>query len=431
MTQYRFRNFLSLGLAAAIAAPLSAQEAPDEPDPEAKAAIEAQGFRLPPQLRQVAYRDANPWVLHTNVRLNEGDSSVTFGGLGAIPFRSNVPGADLPDVPVRLYDDGAVGLDAPRDNEVDDDGNQTSPPGGRYQTFDEDGNVTGDFLSYTPGVTRDWAYQNQEQFANGTISMNSFSTESTGASIARDAETSGLGFELAVSRRLIQLGRKLEIGLSGAVGFSDFNASTTSTISADLIRLTDVYQISGTPPDAPYQAPSFIPQTIIGPDGLPFPTGNSTENTVPLQQLTADRRFETVPDGATVNGAWGLDGAYYSFRFGPEVRGHLTQRIAFTAGAGVLGAVVGSDFSVAEALVLEDYQTFGNVSFISTDTITELVFGYYAEIALEYWITQRTGLFFGAAIESIDDFNHVFGGRTASVMLGDSTVVRIGVIHRF
>jgi len=430
MTQHRFHSLLTLGLSALLALPVAAQET-TEADDATRAEIEAQGFRIPPQLRQVAYRDANPWVLHTNVRINEGDSSVSFGGLGAIPFNVEAPGADQPDVDVRLYDDGFAALDAPRPDELDEAGNQITPPGGRYQTFDEEGNLTGDFLAYTPGLTREWAFGNDSQFSNGTIALNSFSTVSNGANFQRDAESSGFGFELAVSRRIMQLGRRVELSLSAAVGLSDFNATTSNRINADLVTLTDVYQVFGTPGPTPYQAPFLDNLTVIGPDGLPTPTGITNETTAPLQQVTQDRTYTTTPGAATVDGTWGLDGAYYSFRVGPEFRGHFTERLAFVAGAGILGAVVGSDFSVNEQLVLENYNTFVNVGFRRTDTITEVVFGYYAEVSFEYWITQRTGLFFGAALESIDDFNHVFGGRTASVMLGESTIVRVGVVHRF
>ncbi len=430
MTAIRFPRLFSILATTFLVTPVWAQEAPEEPDAAAKAAVEAQGFRLPPQLRQIAYRDANPWVLHTNVRVGEGDSNVTFGGLGAIPFRNDVPGADQVDAPLRVYDDGAVGLDEPRADELDADGNQTSTPGGTYDVFDDDGNLLGTFVSYTPGLTRNWAYQNEEQAGDGTISLNQFSTQSTGAAFQREAESSGIGFEMAVSRRIMKLGRKAELNFSAAVGLSDFSASTSSTITADLVQLTDVYQISGDIPDAPFQGPSIVDLTINGPDGNPVAIGD-LETTVPLQQITPDRRFTTVPDGATVLGSWAIDGAYYSFRLGPEVRGHVTERIAFSAGAGLLGAVIGSDFSVSEALVLEDYLTSGTVGIQATDSMTELVLGYYAEASIEYWLTQRTGLFLGAVLESIDDFNQQFGGRTASVMLGEALVVRFGIVHRF
>jgi hypothetical protein len=429
MTKHRIPRLSLLGLGLALALPALAQEKPQEPDEATKAAVEAQGFRLPPQLRQIAYRDANPWVLHTNVRMGSADSTITFGGIGNIAPNTPIPGADQTDVAERQYDDGRVVLDSPRDNEVDEDGNQTSQPGGRYQTNDDAGNLDGDYLSYTPGQTREWGFSNQEQYANGFISMNQFSTQAQNVSFSRDAESSGVGFEMSVSRRLLKIGRKMELGFSGSVGFSDISGLTSEQFTADLIRLTDTYQLLGDAPTAPYGAPVF--GILSDPDiGIIIP-GGEYELTVPLQQITPDRTVTTIPDGATVSGNWAIDGAYYSFRVGPELRGHLTEKIAFTVGAGLLGALVGTDFTAVEELQLEDYTLQQAVRFAATDSMTEVLVGYYAEITAEYWITQRTGFFLGAVIESLDDFVQTVGSRTATVAVGEALVFRVGIIHRF
>lgn len=428
MTFTRRICLLSAAAFAAGASSIVAQETPAEPDPEAKAQIEAQGFRLPPQLRQVKYRDANPWVLHTNVRLGSADSAVSFGGLGTIDPATFIPGADQTDFPVRLYDDGRVVLDELRANEVDDNGNQTSTPGGRYTVRDDDGDLVGDYLSYTPGQTRSWSFGRDEQVQNGAIAMNQYSTQSTGAGFSAVGESSGLGFEMAVSRRILRLGEKMELGFSGAIGLSDFNASTSQRFSADLITMTDLYEIYGNVPTPPYDAPQV--DVLTDPDTGTIVPGGQLEVTVPLQQITPNRTFDLAPNGAAIDGSWSIDGAYYSIRLGPELRGHLTERIAFTLGAGVLGAFVGSDFSATEALDL-DFPTTTRIQFQNTDSITELLVGYYAEASIEYWITQRTGFFLGAVIESMDDFVQNFAGRTATVTLSDATLVRFGIIHRF
>lgn len=428
MTFTRFPRILAVSLLTAVTVPAIAQETPDEPDPEAKAQIEAQGFRLPPQLRQVQYRDANPWVLHTNVRVGSADSVVSFGGLGTIDPSRAIPGADQTDFEARLYDDGRVVLDSPRGDEVDANGNQTSTPGGRYTVNDADGDLIGDFLAYTPGQTRVWTYGRDEQINNGTVAMNQYSTQSSGIGFQREGESSGLGFEMAVSKRVMRIGQKMELGLSGAIGLSDFEASTAQRIAADLITMTDIYEVFGTVPAAPYDAPSSGPLTDPS-TGLIVPNGQF-ETTVPLQQITPNRTFVTTPNGAAIDGSWSIEGAYYSMRFGPELRGHLTERIAFTVGAGVLGAFVGSDFSVSEVLDLDD-TIFTTVGFVATDSVSELLIGYYAEASIEFWLTQRTGLFLGAVLESMDNFVQNFAGRTANVTLSDATLIRFGVIHRF
>lgn len=429
-----FTNFISriplFGLSVLLAAPLAAQqvEVPEEPDPEAKAAAEAQGFRLPPQLRRVDYRDANPWVLHANVRYSQTESAVQFGGLGAIPSSRNIPGADQTDFALRQYDDGGVALDSPRTDETDANGNQTSTPGGRYQVTNDDGDIIGDYLAYTPGQTRDWAFLDDSQIVNGQLHLNTFSTESSGANFSRDAEGSGLGMEFGVSKRILKFGRKTDLSFSATVGISDFEARAADRITANLITLTDVYNVLGTPPAASYLAPDF--ELLFDDIGNEVP-GDGREVTVPLQQLTPDRRITNTPNGANVEGVWEIKGAYYSIRLGPEIRSHITEKLAFTAGAGFLGVYVGSDFSVTETLDLDGYPTFRTIQVNDTENLTDLIAGFYAEATIEYWITQRTGFFVGATFESVDDFVQTFGGRTASVLLGDATVVRFGIIHRF
>lgn len=413
-----------------MVAPLAAQqvEVPEEPDPEAKAKAEAQGFRLPPQLRRIDYRDANPWVLHANVRYSQTESAVKFGGLGGIPSTRNIPGADQTDFGLRQYDDGGVALDAPRENEVDANGNQTSTPGGRYEDTDENGDVIGDYLSYTPGQTRDWAFLNDSQVVNGRLSLNTFATESAGTNFTRDAEGSGLGMELGVSKRLLKFGRKTELSFSASVGISDFESRVAERITANLITLTDVYNILGTTPIASYLAPDF--EDLFDDVGNVI-VGGGKEITVPLQQITPDRTVTTTPNGANVEGVWDISGSYYSIRIGPEIRSHLSEKLAFTAGAGFLGVYVGSDFTVSEILDLDGYPTFATIGVSQTENMRDLIAGFYAEATVEYWITQRTGFFLGATFESVDDFVQTLGGRTASVLLGDATVVRFGIIHRF
>lgn len=428
MTFTRHFRLTCVALLASTAATLVAQEAPAEPDPEAKAQIEAQGFRLPPQLRQVRYRDANPWVLHTNVRLGSADSSVSFGGLGTIPPANFIPGADQTEFGTRNYDDGRVGLDVPRPNESDENGNQTSTPGGRYTIENDEGTIIGDFLSYTPGQTRLWTYGSEDQVVGNSIAMNQYSTQSTGAGFGAEGDSSGLGFEMAVSRRILPIGRNMELALSGAIGLSDFNASTSQRFTADLITMTDLYEVYGAIPTPPYQGPSTGPLT--NPDTGTIVPGGQLETTVPLQQITPNRTFTTAANGANIEGDWSIDGAYYSMRLGPELRGHLTERIAFTVGAGVMGAFVGSDFTATEFLDL-DIPTLNTIVYNRTDSMSELLVGYYAEVSIEFWFTQRTGLFFGAVLESMDDYVQEFAGRSASVVLSDATLIRFGVIHRF
>ncbi|WP_221028808.1 hypothetical protein [Actomonas aquatica] len=419
-------RILAIGLTASILATPSFAQATEE-DETANVEVPP-GFVLPPRLRQIAFRDANPWTFHVSARFNTGKPSIEFGNLGNVPGRQ-IPGADVTDVS-RAYDDGAVVLDGPRTNEVDDDGNQTSTPGGRYQVPVEgqDG-VYLDLLAYTPGQTRTWAYAHDSQnLGNGRIAMSAFSAESTGASYEMEHDGGSLGFEMSVGRRLFKLGPKTEIGFSGSIGITDVTAEREERVVSNLIKLTDIYQVYGAVPDAFYQAPTF--EDLFDDIGNAI-VENGVETTVPLQQITADRTITVTPNGAFVDGSYKVKGAYYSIRLGPEIRTHLSEKLAVHAGVGFIGAYVGSDFTVNEVLDMSGYEVASTISVSESNEYKELITGFYGELNIEYWLSPRTSIFLGGVYESLDDFVQNLGGRTASIVLGNNLIVRVGIITRF
>jgi hypothetical protein len=421
MSYQNFTRFIVLGLAAAISVPsVSAQTVEDE-----EPVVEAPpGFILPPRLRQIAYRDGNPWTFQVNARLNQGGSDVSFAGLGEVPSIRNLPGADVLDAPIRGYDDGVVNTDAPRANEKDANGNVISTPGGRYAA----GDPAGDYLSYTPGQTRSWAILSGDQITPNGVAMNAYSATSNGAQLAGSDDSGALGFEMAVSRRVFKLSEKTEINFSASVGLNDIKSKAAGRVTANLIKLTDLYALYGTLPDAPYQAPTA--EDLFNSDGAVILEGG-LETTVPLQQITADRTITTIPNGAQVDGEWGIKGGYFSFRLGPQIRSHLTERLAVSAGFGLVGAYVGSDFEVSETLDTTGFNTIESISVTRNVNHSELVVGYYGDLAIEFWVTPRTAFFLGMAYEALDTYVQTVGGRTASVELGDNMVLRVGITTRF
>lgn len=425
MSYPKFTRLLVVGLAVAISAPLtSAQEVVEEAqDVEAPP-----GFILPPRLRQIAYRDGNPWTFRVNTRLNQGGADVSFAGLGEVASIRNLPGADVTDFPSRGYDDGFVALDSPRADEKDANGNVFSTPGGRYAAL-VNGVSQGDYLAYTPGQTRVWAIASGDQITANGVEMSSYAASSQGAQLGGSDDSGGLGFEMAVSRRIFKVSEKTEINLSANVGLNDIKSAASGRVTSDLIKLTDVYQLFGTLPlDEPYQAPSA--EDLFNSDGA-LVLANGLETTVPLQQLTPDRRFSTVTGGAQVDGDWEIKGAYYSFRVGPQIRSHLTERFSLYAGAGIVGAYVGTDFEVNESLDVTDLNVIEPITATAIVNHSELLIGYYGEIAAEFWFTPRTAIFFGAVYESLDNYVQLVGGRSASINLGQNLVVQFGITTRF
>ena len=101
------------------------------------------------------------------------------------------------------------------------------------------------------------------------------------------------------------------------------------------------------------------------------------------------------------------------------------------AGFGFVGAYVGTDFSVTESLDVSDLIVIGPIGVTASDEYKDFIAGFYGEINVEYWLTPRTAFFFGGVYESLDDFVQSLGGRTATIVLGNNLIVRVGFITRF
>lgn len=388
-----------------------------------------------PQL-PVQLRVNNPWTFSFGLRHTAGGGDVTFSNLGAIA-PSQAVGPNNTDRMTRVYDDGAVILDASRTARPSEANAQFSEDGLRYAERYESnlaGQATtyawrGDYLAFQESQTRRWAYDNASQLTgDGRVAFHAYSSTSAGAQA--EAEGSGSpGFEMALARRIGRLGERAEWGLSVSFGLADIRAKTSGRIAANLVTLTDYYSLLGaTAPAAPYNAPTFV--DILDAQGN-VQLAQGRETTVPLgQSPLAGQRTETVsPGAATIDGNWEMKGAYFVSRIGPTVRFRLTQRIAVVAGAGFAGAFAGTDFRSDETLVFTDGRS--SVRRQEEDEESKFLPGFYGEVAAEYWFNNRTGLYVGAAYESFGDYEQTLGGRTAKVDIGSGIAARVGLVTRF
>lgn len=383
----------------------------------------------PQSALRLQFLERSPWTVSAGLRMSMQGAEVKFGELGNIGFRTAVP--ELSDEPVeRIYDNGVIRVDAPRSDEKDAEGNVFSTPGGRYQarTVDQEGNESfiGDFVAFTPGRTRLWTYRSDSQLQpDNRMAMNLFRTESAGATAAAEGDAS-LGVEINVARRLRRLGPRAELGLSATFGLNDINAGTSGVVTADLVTLTDFYRVYGTPPPAPYTAPSVA--DLLDEEG-DVVLANGLETTVPLDQVPIERTFATTPDGTTVVGSWKINGAYYIVRVGPTLRWFITDRLALSLDAGLAGAFVGTNFEVTETFDVEDLAS--PVTTTEEDDETAFLGGFYAGGSIEYWMTNRTNAHAGAAYESLGNYQQSVNGRTAEIDIGSTVTVRFGLTTRF
>jgi hypothetical protein len=422
------------------------------------------------RLEALARENAEIYVPKSHVtigfRMLNSGGMVKFGNLGTVAFDSIVaPRSD--GIVARVYDNGAVHTDSPRLGERDENNVQTSIPGGRYPTLsagtvnvtDANGNVigtedtliqTGDFLAYTPGLTRNWGYGASSQVtADGRIAMSTYSSTSEGGAAAKKEGISA-GLEMQFIRTFSRSTDRLQWGVMTGISLNGINSKTTGTVTSTLNIRTDYYSLNGqaAPPlpitnvtDAngnvtgttigQFTAPTYVDYTAS--NGAVIQT-NGLETTVPLAAVPDGSTVATtIPGGIVVKGLWKIKGAYFMVRLGPSLRMQVTERLGLNASLGIAGAYVGSTYSVNESFEVPDVPgvLVGAIVGTETTTATKFIGGYFADMNLEWAANERTGLFGGITAQKLGNYNQSVGGRTANVDIGGAVGLRAGVSIRF
>ena len=391
------------------------------------------------------------------VRLLGSGAKTHFGSLGNVPLdlQNGTPAAASAGTILRVYNNGYVDVDSPRLNEVDSNGAQISPPGGRYTVVttanvtDADGNVTGttstvtgDFVSYTPGLTRLWSYIGNSQATTrpGYIAMSTYAATSDGGFKDAKQKASG-GIELQASHVLGKLSKRTEWSLLGGISLNSINDKAKGDVSATLHTATDYYSLNGLPAPAlpsstdsttnvttttAYIAPSYVDLNVS--DGSVVTNG--FETTTPLSSSINSSSTSDVVGGTTVHGIWQVKGAYFLIKVGPSVRTQLTERFAINGSIGVAGAYAGTRYSADEAFTIPD-SGGGTVAKSEASTASKFLGGFYADMNLEWTANERTGLFGGLTAQKVGAYDQVVGGRSAHIDIGSTVGVRGGVTFKF
>ncbi|MDB6167134.1 MAG: hypothetical protein JWQ83_2274 [Lacunisphaera sp.] len=412
------------------------------------------------RLESLARANAEVYTPKTSVtvgfRMLGQGAKTHFGSLGNVPSNLTVPPAPASDgVVVRSYNNGYVDLDAPRPSEVDSNGVQTSTPGGRYtvqtttNVTDADGNVigttstvTGDFVSYTPGLTRYWSYigNSQATAKPGYIAMSSYTATSDGGFKDAKQKTSG-GIELQASHVMGRLSKRTEWSLLTGISLNSINDKANGDVAATLHTTTDFYSLNGQPApvlpsttDATTGVTTFT--AYVGPSfaDLPLPDGTAVtggfETTAPITTTASSSSSSAVVGGTTVHGVWQVKGAYFLIKLGPSIRTQLTERFGINGSVGVAGAYAGSRYTANETFDIPDGNG-GTVATSQESTASKFLGGFYADLNLEWAANERTGLFGGLTAQKIGAYDQVVEGRTARIDIGTTVGIRGGVTIKF
>jgi len=403
------------------------------------------------RLEALARASAEWYVPQTTVqvgfRILSSGANVSFRNLGIIGYHQSAI-AYTEGAVTRVYDNGQVTKDSLRSTEMDSDGNQTSNPGGRYKTYianidPSDPDVTkqiftqnGDYLSYTPGLTRSWSYGTAAQTATpGYVSFSSYAASTDGSSLAHKQGPSG-GIDFQVSRSLSRASQRLQWGLIAGISLNDINSKIAGAVSATLRTTTDYFSLNGlTATPLPESGAASNPTY----NALYDASGNllsslGLETTVPLSAVpdaSLSGKETTAVGGATVTGRWQLKGSYFMVRVGPSLHTQLTEHLGVSASAGIAGAYAGTHYTAFESMQIPDLPADQTLSVTEESDTSKFLGGYFADLNFDWAANERTGLFGGITAQKFDGYDQTLGGRTARVDLGNSVGLRGGISIKF
>jgi hypothetical protein len=344
---------------------------------------------------------------------NISGPKTSFSGKGKLSTDA-LSGTTTSTVENRIYHDGSISIDA-RTTVVDNgDGTSSTVP------------VPND------GKTNTWSYASDKQLtADGYLAFHTYSAEITDTNIrSRDANRSS-GVELGVAYDMGKAFKRFDWSIIAGVSMNDIASSMNDTVQARLTTVTDTYNLFGQlPPAAPYSAPSSVTTTVTNSDGTT--SSDTADTTTLIGNKPVDRSTTTTTDSTSVRNRWKLRGAYFTMRAGPALSMQFTSRFRATVSAGLAVVYAGTTYSVVEAFTPD---TGAEISDSATDDTSKFLIGYYADAALQFDATERTGFYVGAVYQANGSYEQAISSANANyatkIDLNGLTGLRAGMTFRF
>jgi hypothetical protein len=306
----------------------------------------------------------------------------TYSGQGSIP--SPVDPGNNPFIAnvSRTYLDGAVLPDA-RTVLTSNGVGQNSPTG-----------IAPD------GRTNSWSYDFPAQLdLNGNIDFHTYAGTVTDTSLHNVTGLPTEGLELVLDKDMGKVGKHMKWSFTAGFSISDIHAGTFATVPTTLTTVTDTYDLFGqVPPPPPYSSPNNITQTVTS------GAGNSQTQLANQSILLGNEPLNrTIVDTPVVSeNRYFTDGAYYTVRVGPTLIVPITKRLNLSLSAGPALIYAGSEMNVLEDLTLATGEA--DLTNLYQKENNKLIPGYYADVDLQYELTDTAGLYFGGVYQSAGSF---------------------------
>lgn len=358
-------------------------------------------------------------------------AKTSFSGRGSLPSPED-PGAARGANLRRAYHDGAVQPDGRVVSRLDNSGNPIIDPQTNNPIFDP---IAPD------GRTNSWNYTsaNQLAVAPGYVAFNSYSAVIDDSAIRRKDSDSGSGIDITMSRDMGKLFGRLPWTLTAGMSINDISANTLDAVRARVTTLTDLYSLFGqVPPDAPYSSPSSATTTVVDASGNSVLNDDgstrtvSTDTSVLISNEPVARTTNTAIDTASVANRWNVKGAYYTFRAGPTVTLPMTSRLKATVSVGAAVVYSGTSYTVTQTFTPA---SGAEITDTNTSNAYKLLPGYYADATVQFDLTERTGFYAGAILQSAGSYTQNVEAANANystkIDLANQHGIRAGMSYRF
>jgi hypothetical protein len=360
-------------------------------------------------------------------------AKTSFSGRGSLPSPEN-PGAARGANLQRVYHDGAVQPDARTASRLDSSGNPIIDPQTNNPVFDP---IAPD------GRTNSWNYTSASQLTAypGYVAFNSYSAVIDDPTVRQKKSESSSGMDIAVSRDMGKLfGGRVPWTLTAGLALGDISANTADQVRASITTITDLYSLFGqVPPDAPYTSPSSATTNVVDANGGAVLNDDGSARTVtndtsvlignePAARLGPTSAF----DNSSVTNSWKVKGAYYTFRAGPTVTLPVTSRLKATVSVGAAMVYSGTSYTVTQTFTPA---SGADIADTSSSNVYKLLPGYYADATVQFDLTERTGFYAGAILQSAGSYTQNVDTTNAhystKIDLSNQSGIRAGMSYRF
>ncbi len=387
-------RYLRLALCLACLPLASPVRAADDKEEEHQAPEEIPNFN---QLDEYIYVPKSTLSLGTRLFLH--GPRVTYGGQGSNPSPVNPGGPSTVSIPniSRTYIDGTVYPDARttlRNTGIGGEVNVPIAPDGRTNT---------------------WSYDTATQYLpNGNMAFHTFAAEVVDPDQHNTTGKPNAGVELILDRDMGKLGKHATWSMTVGFSIADIHSSVYESVPTNELVLTDTYDLFGqVPPAPPFNSPNFVSQTVYGGGGTVV-SGSGT--TTATQSVTQSILIGNAPLSRTLTSTlidttnrYFTEGAYYTLRAGPTVTMPFGQHWKLNLSAGPALLYSGSTFNV-----LEDLQVATGVAFtyLYQKESNRLVPGYYADLNVQYQLTDTAGFYVGGLYEGGGSYKQLLPSGT-------------------